>query len=83
VTVGYSTLGRGRVLQSPTVQAIADKNGVTPAQLAIRYSLQRGVVPLVKSADSDRQRENMAVDFVIPQIDMAALDELVIPTNNW
>ena len=81
--VGYSTLGRGRVLQSPTVQMIAARNGVTPAQLSIRYSLQRGVIPLVKSANAGRQLENIAVDFIIPESDMRILDEMEIPTDNW
>ena len=83
VTVGYSSLGRGRVLESAVVQKIAEKYGVTPAQLAIRYSLQLGVVPLVKAENPMHQIENREVNFKISCEDMKTLGELEIPSNNW
>ncbi|MCL2538080.1 MAG: aldo/keto reductase [Alphaproteobacteria bacterium] len=83
VTVGYSTLGRTAVLRSKTVQEIAAKYGVTSAQLAIRYSVQRGIVPLVKAEDPFHQVENRKVDFRISRRDMQILSELEIPSTNW
>lgn len=47
--------------------ALAAKLGVSPAQLLIRWSLQKGFVPLPKSTNPERQRENFAVfNFCIP-----------------
>ncbi|MDL2295206.1 aldo/keto reductase [Lachnospiraceae bacterium OttesenSCG-928-E19] len=80
---GYSTLGRGAVLNSMDVQKMATKYGVTPAQIAIRYSLQRGIVPLVKASAQAHQLENQDVNFEISHDDMKKLDELEISSTNW
>lgn len=43
------------------LKTIADKHGRTPAQVALRYQLQRGVVALAKSFHEKRMRENLQV----------------------
>ena len=49
----------------------------TPTQIAIRWSLQRGFVPLPKSTHEERIAENADVfSFTIPPEDMEALDSL-------
>lgn len=83
IVEGYSTLGRGAVLQSTEVQRIADKYDVTAAQIAIRYSLQKGVIPLVKSGSQSHQIENLDVGFEISREDMQTLEELEISSKNW
>lgn len=83
VVEGYSTLGRGAVLTSLTVAEMAAKYKVSPAQIAIRYSLQKGVVPLVKAENSQHQIENREVDFKISHQDMKILEELEISSTNW
>jgi diketogulonate reductase-like aldo/keto reductase len=73
----YSPLGTGRHLGDPDVARIADRVGRTPAQVLIRWSLQRGLIALPKSTHRDRIVENFAVlDFTLPDDDMAALDKL-------
>ncbi|XP_039726921.1 aldo-keto reductase family 1 member C1 homolog isoform X5 [Pteropus medius] len=63
--------------QDPVIKAIADKHGRTPAQVALRYQLQRGLVVLAKSFNEKRMRENLQVfDFQLTAEDMETLDGL-------
>jgi diketogulonate reductase-like aldo/keto reductase len=62
LTESWSPLGRGsRVLEDPAVVAVAGALGVTPAQAVLRWHTQLGAVPVPKSADPRRQRENLDV----------------------
>ena len=73
----YSPLGTGRHLDDPRVRAVADGVGRTPAQVLIRWCLQRDLVVLPKSTHRERLEENARVfDFTLPDGDMAALDAL-------
>lgn len=55
----------------------AERYGRSPAQLLIRWNLQRGTVPLPKANQRRHLEENIAVcDFEIDAKDMAALDEM-------
>lgn len=60
VTESWSPLGRGRdLLADPAVVAAAEAHGVTPGQAVLRWHTQLGAVPIPKSADPGRQRENL------------------------
>ena len=83
VVEGYSSLGRGAVLQSEAVKMLGQKYNATPAQMAIRYNLQKGIVPLVKAENPVHQTENRRVDFEISHEDMKKLDQLEISSANW
>lgn len=73
----FSPLARGDRLDEPVVSELADKYGRSPAQLLIRYSLQKGWVPLPKSERPDRMKANTEVfDFTIEDGDMEVLDGL-------
>lgn len=73
----FSPLARGDWLDEPVVEELADKYGKSPAQLLIRYSLQKGWVPLPKSERPDRMKANTGVfDFAIKDEDMEVLDGL-------
>ncbi|CAN8097183.1 unnamed protein product [Discula destructiva] len=73
----FSPLGQGKRLEDLTVVEIAEKIGKSSAQVLIRYSLQKGWVPLVKSEKEERIQENADVfTFSIPEEDMARLDGL-------
>nr|XP_031526739.1 aldo-keto reductase family 1 member C15-like isoform X1 [Vicugna pacos]XP_031526740.1 aldo-keto reductase family 1 member C15-like isoform X1 [Vicugna pacos]XP_031526741.1 aldo-keto reductase family 1 member C15-like isoform X1 [Vicugna pacos]XP_031526742.1 aldo-keto reductase family 1 member C15-like isoform X1 [Vicugna pacos]XP_031526743.1 aldo-keto reductase family 1 member C15-like isoform X1 [Vicugna pacos]XP_031526744.1 aldo-keto reductase family 1 member C15-like isoform X1 [Vicugna len=50
------------LLQDPVLGAIAEKHGRTPAQVALRYQLQRRVVALAKSFNEERMKENFQVN---------------------
>jgi diketogulonate reductase-like aldo/keto reductase len=77
VLEAYSPLTKGRRLGDPSLVEIAAKVGRTPAQTALRWALQHGVVVIPKSARSDRIRENARLfDFSLSPKDMATLDSL-------
>lgn len=72
----YSPLTKAQKLRDPRLAQIADHYGKTPAQVLIRWSLQRGYVVIPKSTDRGRIRENAAVfDFHIVDRDMVTLEE--------
>jgi 2,5-diketo-D-gluconate reductase A len=75
---GYTPLWRGRqLLDEPVVTAAAQRLGRTPGQVVLRWHVQLGVVPVPKSADPQRQAENLAVfDFELTDEEMAALSAL-------
>lgn len=73
----YSSLTKGRKLRDPTVAEIAASYFKTPAQILIRWALQKGVTVIPKSAKKERIYENADVfDFAISQEDMDVLDSL-------
>lgn len=72
----YSPLATGKILEIGEISAIAGKLGVSVAKLCIRYCLQRGALPLPKSVTPARIKDNLDVDFVIPDEDMAVLNRI-------
>ncbi|MHC1786837.1 MAG: aldo/keto reductase [Christensenellales bacterium] len=73
----YSPLGVGRVFQVPQMQALAKKYGKSIAQIAIRWSLQRGWLPLPKSVTPARIGENSRVfDFELKPGDVQLIADL-------
>ena len=73
----YSPLGTGRHLGDPTVERIAERLGRRPAQILLRWCLQRDAVVIPKSTHRERIAENAQIfDFELSAQDMAALDAL-------
>jgi diketogulonate reductase-like aldo/keto reductase len=73
----YSPLTRGKRLKHPVLAGIADEYGKTPAQILVRWSLQKNLVVIPKSSHEERILENSKVfDFHIHQKDMELLDSL-------
>jgi diketogulonate reductase-like aldo/keto reductase len=73
----YSPLGTGRHLGNDRVQQIADRLDRTPAQVLVRWCLERRLIVLPKSTHRDRIEANADVfDFTLTDEDMAALDSL-------
>ena len=65
------------VLTDPVIKAIATSKGKTPAQIVIRWHLQRNTIPLVKTSKEERLRENSSVhDFQLTKAEMARIDGL-------
>ncbi|KAG6006735.1 hypothetical protein E4U21_006720 [Claviceps maximensis] len=74
----YCPLVRGERWGHPKIRAVADKYGKTEAQILLRWSLQRGYVPLVKSVTPSRIAENADIfDFELTEeeVDGLATDE--------
>jgi 2,5-diketo-D-gluconate reductase A len=77
VAEAYSPLGTGHHLSNQTVQRVAASIGRTPAQVLLRWCLQRGLVVITKSTHRERIAENAQIfDFTLSDQDMAALDAL-------
>jgi 2,5-diketo-D-gluconate reductase A len=73
----YSPLGTGEHLGDPTVGRVAARVGRTPAQVLIRWCIQRGTIVLPKSTHRERIEQNAQVfDFELSDEDMAELDAL-------
>ena len=73
----YSPLGTGRHLSDERVRQIAEVVGRTPAQVLLRWCVQRDLVVIPKSTHRDRIEENAQIfDFTLSDEDMAALDAL-------
>ena len=67
----YSPLGVGKVFEVPQMKDLARKYGKSIAQIAIRWSLQRGYLPLPKSVTPVRIRENTQIfDFRLEDADV-------------
>lgn len=72
----YSPIAHGAMLNHPTIKAMAEKYGVSIAQLAIRYCLQLDLLPLPKTENPDHMQANLAVDFSISADDMTTLQQI-------
>ena len=76
-TEAYSPLGTGRHLRNGTVANVAAEAGRTPAQVLLRWCLQRGTVAIPKSTHRARIAENADVfDFTLSAEQMGRLDAL-------
>ncbi|WP_277207594.1 aldo/keto reductase [Isoptericola croceus] len=77
VTEAWSPLGRGRVLEDPTIARIAANLGKTPAQVVLRWHIERGDVIFPKSVTPARIKENVQLfDFELSDADMADISAL-------
>lgn len=77
VLEAYSPLGTGRHLSEETVTRIAEAAGRTPAQVLLRWCVQREIPVIPKSTHRERIEENAQIfDFTLSDEDMAALDLL-------
>jgi len=74
VTEAWSPIAQGGVLDDPTVREIAAQGGRTPAQVVLRWHIQRGDVVFPKTVTPSRMRENFDLfDF---ELDGSAMEEL-------
>jgi diketogulonate reductase-like aldo/keto reductase len=73
----YSPLGTGAGLGDPVVSRIAERVGRTPAQILLRWCIERGIPVVTKSTHRDRIAENARIfDFALGAVDLEALDAL-------
>ena len=60
----WSPLGRRRIMEEPLVTSLAEKYGVSPARICLKYAVERGVMPIPKASTAERMKENMDLFFV-------------------
>jgi 2,5-diketo-D-gluconate reductase A len=76
-TEAWSPIAQGEVLDDPTIGRIAERLGRTPAQVTLRWHIQRGDIVFPKSVTPARIAENFAIfDFELTDEDMAAITGL-------
>jgi 2,5-diketo-D-gluconate reductase A len=76
-TEAWSPIAQGEVLGDPVVLRIAKAAGKTPAQVVLRWHIQRGDIVFPKSVTPQRVRENFALfDFELTDSDIEALTAL-------
>jgi 2,5-diketo-D-gluconate reductase A len=74
VTEAWSPIAQGKVLGDPAIVAIAERLDRTPAQVVLRWHVQRGDVVFPKSVSRQRMQENYELfDFELGTDDMATL----------
>ncbi len=72
------------ILESPIVKQIADAHGKTPAQVALRQHVQRGIVVIPKSVHKDRMKQNLDIfDFELTASEMEQLKTLDENKSMW
>jgi diketogulonate reductase-like aldo/keto reductase len=77
VLEAYSPLTTGANLGDKRLAEIAERNERTPAQVLLRWAVQRGIPVIPKSTRRERIEENAQIfDFTLSDADMQALDEL-------
>ncbi|MDP5227416.1 MULTISPECIES: aldo/keto reductase [Arthrobacter] len=76
-TEAWSPLAQGAALKDPSVLAIAEKHGRTPAQVILRWHLQQGRVVIPKSVTPSRIAENLDVfGFELSAEELTTIDGL-------
>lgn len=77
VTEAWSPIAQGGVLEDETITRIAEKAGKTPAQVVLRWHIQRGDIVFPKSVTPSRMRENFELfDFELEQGDVDEISAL-------
>ena len=76
VVESYSPIAHGRALDDKRIAKMAEKYGVSIAQLCIKYTLQLDTVSLPKASSRAHIEDNMKLDFEISEEDMIELIKL-------
>ena len=74
----YSPLMTGHIFKVKELSQMANKYGVTPAQIALRYTIEESTLPLPKSIHEERMIENIKLDFHMSIEDVKALEDIII-----
>ncbi len=74
---GWAPIGRGRVLDDPEIVTISERVGKTPAQVVLRWHIERGDIVFPKSVTPARIRENFDIfDFELSGEDVETITSL-------
>jgi 2,5-diketo-D-gluconate reductase A len=77
LTEAWSPIAQGKVVDDDTIGEIASLVGRTPAQVTLRWHVQRGDIVFPKSMNADRMRQNFEIfDVELEPAHMSAIDAL-------
>ena len=75
--VAWSPIMRGKLFSNELMIGLAEKYKKTIAQIILRWHMQRGVIPIPKSSNEERIKENLSIfDFELSNDDMMIIDLL-------
>lgn len=75
--ISYRTLGKGTLVKEPFLKEMAEKYGKTPAQLLLRWCLDKGIPVIPKASSKEHLAANLAAEgFRLTPEDTATLDHL-------
>ena len=75
--VAWSPISRGSVLSNELMIDLSQKYKKSIVQIVLRWHMQKGVIPIPKSSNENRIKENIDIfDFEISSEDMKAIDSL-------
>lgn len=78
----WSPLGRARLINDGRIAVIAEKYGKTPAQVLLRYPVQRGIPVIPKASSLERMKQNMDIfDFELTEDEISYLS--CLPEAGW
>lgn len=72
----YSPVGHGELLKNPELKKMSEKYDVSVPQLAIRYCIELGLLPLPKSANKEHIKANGELDFQLEKADIETLNAI-------
>ncbi len=73
----WSPLGRGKILDHPTIEGIAKKHDRSPVQIVLRWHLDQGLVTIPKASDRGHMVDNLSIGgFSLDEEDMAAIAKM-------
>jgi 2,5-diketo-D-gluconate reductase A len=76
-TEAWAPIAQGEILGDPAIGEVALRTGRTPAQVVLRWHVERGNIVFPKSVDPGRMEENFGLfDFTLEPGDVAAIDAL-------
>ena len=72
----------GKIMEEPLVTSLAEKYGVSPARICLKYAVERGVMPIPKASTAERMKENMDLfSFEMEKEDIYRL--ATMPQAGW
>jgi 2,5-diketo-D-gluconate reductase B len=79
---GYCPLGRGRIPGNPVLERIAKTHGKSEAQVALRFLVQEGVIPIPRTANPEKMKANLDVfGFMLADSEMTEIRNLAEPSG--
>ena len=79
VLTAYCPLGRGRILKDGTIKELGEKHGKGPAQISLRWLIQKGIVVIPKASSEGHLIENMNIfDWELSSDDVNRIDSIGI-----
>ena len=89
--IAYSPIAEGKLLKNPILGQMAEKHSVTPAQIALAWTIRLdGVMAIPKASSADHVKDNFkALDIVLDESDLRLIDSVFpaptkrIPLAGW